>query len=677
MQREFQIIIKILCVALFIEFLLFNYRHWESLLNKEVKEYSVQISEGMETMEDGTYRAGAGEKYLKFSNIDTKLSTLFLDIEPVDRGKDNFEPVTIELWARDDGHEEYYRIPSRELWHMRKKSQYLTCHFYGDCKSLKLVLNLPEGERFRIHYFLNPVIPIFFSWLRVLAVFGVVAFCYAFRPSSFIYRISFIGNSRIRKRMMIFLLAGNMALLFSISGLNPVFQKENEFTYQKGYQRLARALAGGQFSLLEEPGEVLKGMENPYDYMHREKILKEAGESYLWDHVYYEGKYYIYFGVVPAVLFYLPYYLLTGEDLSNRAVILIGTFVLLTAIIGLTYQVIKRWFPKTSVGAWFLLTELIVGSSRLIYMCKRTDMYTVPIITGLGFGFLGLLFFMCAQNSYGKISWQYIAAGSFFLALVIGCRPQIFVMILPAAVILRKNFSGLSDMKVRDKIRAAAAFVIPFLSVAVLLMWYNYSRFGSPFDFGSNYNLTFNDMRKRGFVPDRIPLGIWAYLLAPVKIRMNFPFLTANYFDTNYLGVTITEATYGGLFAVSLFVWTCPLLMIFKKYIRKSAAADLAFASILAGAVIILMDTEMSGILPRYFCDFSIFFLFAAFLAWLALYEHTKGVLRKGMLLFLAASFLAMIVYEGVFFFPDTQLALEETRRDLFSAVKYQVMFWL
>ena len=67
MQREFQIIINILCVALFIEFLLFNYRHWESLFNKEVKEYSVQISEGMETMEDGTYRAGAGEKYLKFS----------------------------------------------------------------------------------------------------------------------------------------------------------------------------------------------------------------------------------------------------------------------------------------------------------------------------------------------------------------------------------------------------------------------------------------------------------------------------------------------------------------------------------------------------------------------------------------------------------------------------------
>lgn len=36
-------------------------------------------------------------------------------------------------------------------------------------------------------------------------------------------------------------------------------------------------------------------------------------------------------------------------------------------------------------------------------------------------------------------------------------------------------------------------------------MWYNAARFGSPFDFGANYNLTSNDMTRRGFAVGASP----------------------------------------------------------------------------------------------------------------------------------------------------------------------------
>ncbi|MCO7109522.1 hypothetical protein NIA69_10595 [Gemmiger formicilis] len=43
-------------------------------------------------------------------------------------------------------------------------------------------------------------------------------------------------------------------------------------------------------------------------------------------------------------------------------------------------------------------------------------------------------------------------------------------------------------------------------------MWYNAARFGSPFDFGANYNLTGNDMTQRGFNAVRIGPAVFTSL---------------------------------------------------------------------------------------------------------------------------------------------------------------------
>ena len=316
--------------------------------------------------------------------------------------------------------------------------------------------------------------------------------------------------------------------------------------------------------------------------------------------------------------------------------------------------------------------------SNLIYMCKRTDLYTVPIIMGLGFGLLGLWHFQCARREDGSYETGKIAMGSFLLALVAGCRPQLFLLAAPGAVILGKDFFAPSRLRTRQGLCRLAALALPMAAVALPLMCYNFARFGSVFDFGANYNLCFNDMRRRGFVWDRIPLGIWAYLFAPVKTVLDFPFVEANYFNPSYLGVTITEATYGGLFAVSPFFLTVPVRFLAGKRFRCGSAFALAAASLAAGFVILLADTEMSGILMRYFSDFAIFFGIAALLSWLALYDQAgSGTARRLMRLFLVVCLLAAAVYQSCIFFLDTGEALMDLRRDLFSFAKYQVMFWL
>lgn len=664
-------------LILLAEIFIFNYRHFESLFHEEITDYGLIVSDALIRQKDGSYLVGEGEAYLEFTQIDRRLDTLFFDVEPEGREEETYEPVSLNQWARDESHEEYYGIPARQIWHGQKRSQYLTYHFYGLCKSLRLSLGLRPGERIRLRFALNPVIPLFFSWYRVLFLLILFAFLYGFRPSSRIWRVPFLELKAGRKAAFIGFLVGNFLFLQVISGLNPFFQQES-VVHQQQYQSLARAFANGQLSLLEEPGEALKGMENPYDLGHRHRVLGEAGEDYRWDHAYYEGKYYVYFGVVPVVLFYLPYYLLTGEDLHNRPVILIGAFLVLAGIMGLVLQIIRRWFPKTSAGAWFLLTELVVLCSNLIYMCKRTDLYTVPIIMGLGFGLLGFWHFQCARREDGSYETGKIAMGSFLLALVAGCRPQLFLLAAPGAVILGKDFFAPSRLRTRQGLCRLAALALPMAAVALPLMCYNFARFGSVFDFGANYNLCFNDMRRRGFVWDRIPLGIWAYLFAPVKTVLDFPFVEANYFNPSYLGVTITEATYGGLFAVSPFFLTVPVRFLAGKRFRCGSAFALAAASLAAGFVILLADTEMSGILMRYFSDFAIFFGMAALLSWLALYDQAgSGTARRLMRLFLVVCLLAAAVYQSCIFFLDTGEALMDLRRDLFSFAKYQVMFWL
>ena len=81
-------------------------------------------------------------------------------------------------------------------------------------------------------------------------------------------------------------------------------------------------------------------------------------------------------------------------------------------------------------------------------------------------------------------------------------------------------------------------------------MWYNFARFGSPFDFGQNYNLTTNDMTGRGFRVERVGLSFFTYFLQPPKINSAFPFVNRVDITTSYLGTTITEAMFGGIFVV-------------------------------------------------------------------------------------------------------------------------------
>lgn len=668
-------VIALLAGVVAIELLLFNFRHWESAGNEEISGYTV-LMDGYQDQGNGVYTFSGENPEIEITGFKGELESAWIHMKMIGQQENESKPIRLRQFATDESHKFYYSLPERELWAQEAKSAYMNYHLYGKCTGLKLVPDLEPGQAVEFQIILNPRIPVFLSWERVCFMLFLWAAVWLLRPASKWNEVPYLSLNPHKKAALtgsFFLLHG--LLFWGLVHVNPYFQTERGENQQQ-YQALVEALEKGSFSLLEAPPRTLAEMENPYDFDARGQSLGEKGEWYKWDHAYFQGKYYVYFGVVPAVLFYLPYHLLTGEHLHNNIVIFILSLLFLAGILGTVHELIRKWFPRISLNAWFLTTELLVMGSGILYMTKRPDLYTVPILAGLAFGLLGMWCFLLAKEGE-KIRYGYLWAGSFFTALIAGCRPQLFVFVFLAWILVGNTF-----VPVGKDGKALAACLTPMLIVGVLLMYYNAGRFGSVFDFGANYNLTFNDMRRRGWQWERIPLGVLAYFFQPIKLTTRFPFMEAVYFDSQYMGVTIQEATYGGLFMVHPFAWISLLPILFHRQLKNGGKTPwrLSVASLFMAVAVIFADTNMSGILQRYFGDFSLFIMFSALLAVFLLLSHERlraGVLKRIVVWCLMACLLLEVCYQGMGFFLDTGEALQELRPDLFSHFQYVVSFWL
>ena len=188
-------------------------------------------------------------------------------------------------------------------------------------------------------------------------------------------------------------------------------------------------------------------------------------------------------------------------------------------------------------------------------------------------------------------------------------------------------------------------------------MGYNYARFGSFTDFGANYNLTVNDMTKRGMNVGRLAPAFFAYFLQPPCMTGVFPFLQPAPFDTTYMGQTIKEVTFGGIFACLPILW----VLAFSRRILGMRARQrftrtimgVIITLIVSGVVVALLDAELAGILQRYYADFSFMFLAAAVLLCFVVNEQVppEGSTRQLML-------TVFIVLVGVSVLYSTLLCL-------------------
>ena len=133
-----------------------------------------------------------------------------------------------------------------------------------------------------------------------------------------------------------------------------------------------------------------------------------------------------------------------------------------------------------------------------------------------------------------------------------------------------------------------------------------------------------------------------------------FPYIQAVNFDTTYMGQTIKEVTFGGVFACLPFLWILPFAKrILALRIRQRATRTIAGVTIVlvtSGVVVGLLDAEMAGILQRYYADFSFMFLMAAVLLAFIANENIpyRSRMRDLLMSVLLALVAASVVYSAL-----------------------------
>lgn len=159
-----------------------------------------------------------------------------------------------------------------------------------------------------------------------------------------------------------------------------------------------KSMSQGKLYLEEEPPDWLQQMDDPYDKGARDELQKETGEPYLFDVAYYQGHYYVYFGVVPVLLFYLPFYLATGASFPTAIGVLLAVIAFILGCSALLDRFARYHFKQVSLGLYLLLQIALVTCCGILYLVKFPTFYSLPIACGLAFSVWGLYLWMCGRG---------------------------------------------------------------------------------------------------------------------------------------------------------------------------------------------------------------------------------------------------------------------------------------
>ena len=289
------------------------------------------------------------------------------------------------------------------------------------------------------------------------------------------------------------------------------------------YNLLVDGFLDGHLSLKQEVPAALLQCADPYDPAQR-----PAGVA-LHDASLYQGKYYIYYGVVPTALLMLPFRLLTGVALPVAAAVLL--------LVGLTYGTSlwllaewrRRFFPRCGPGMQFLFGLAMGTAACFPLLLRRHSMYELPIASG-AFCNLAALLFLTWALSESRRRVVNLAACSLAWGLAIGSRPTYILVplgLLVTAAILAKEESAAGGAQPRRARQIMLAAVLPIAVVGCLLALYNYLRFGNPTEFGVRYILSgVHETEIEHFRLRYVPINIWGYFLSAGTWGRYFPFFT-------------------------------------------------------------------------------------------------------------------------------------------------------
>ncbi len=523
---------------------------------------------------------------------------------------------------------------------------------------------------------LNAHRPLMFSFYRFLLLLVVGVAAYSLRPASVLWRKDSLEKAAWKKYVVMGLCILYILPAWILIRDNVYLTNYVEFN---PYQDLAEALAEGHCYIDEEPDQALVSLSNPYD----DSLRTANGIETKWDYAYFDGKYYVYFGIVPCIIFYLPLYILVGTRMPNSLPVLGAAVLLFWGIYMLIRAMAAAYYPKLKYAAHLILTMVIYMGCQMPFFLNQPDGYAVPVACAEAMLVWGLYFWISSLKAEGWRMYGRVALGSFLIALIAGTRPNMEIYALMSVPVfmwfvkvnLKLGRGGnpiVASEPTTNNIKSnitgfAAAFVLPFIPVAAGLMYYNAVRFGSVFDFGNNYNLTVSDMSLNPFSLDKLFIGIYEYLLKLPELKYRFPFMSipGDGTETNAFGHCFVHMEYifAGLLPVNVLLWSIPVLLKKKgeKEGRDWKLMSLRYLGLLAVVLaffLVFFDSESAGIVYRYEADFSLALFIGATAAVMLvmakfdrLSDEARWIGERAMSAFLITSLIWSLVFHFNFYF--------------------------
>jgi hypothetical protein len=279
-----------------------------------------------------------------------------------------------------------------------------------------------------------------------------------------------------------------------------------------------------------------------------------------------DGKYFFYQPPVPS-MFLIPAVLIWGENTPDSLIIAVlgAANVFLLSLLLLR---IKESFPNQP-------PHPSISAADQITPGDRWDFYLLPILWGLGTGhfymsmqgdvwhisqIMAQLFLIAAAYLIlGKGKLPLISSGLFF-ALACYTRYDLIFLIFMFLFVLRNQMSSR-----REFFRSAIIFATPFLLISVLMLFYNYARFGNMLELGIKYMILEVQSGVAARVAEvgkasvaNIPHNFYQEFLRPPEFSTLFPFLKMN------------PHGFGLLWATPYFILVFPIIgSLYLRYLRE------------------------------------------------------------------------------------------------------------
>jgi hypothetical protein len=290
------------------------------------------------------------------------------------------------------------------------------------------------------------------------------------------------------------------------------------------YTQLADAFGKGHLYVDLKPGKALAEAPDPYHPTDRPPFSDEV-----WDMSLYKGKLFLYWGPVPALLI-MPIQLIFIKKITDNYLVFFFFAGLLIVNSLIIIKLRRVFFPD--IPAWIMLISIaLIGLILPISWSLSTpNVYEAAIGAGQFFLLGGIYFILASIEQDGFLNKKNLFFAGIFWTCAVGSRAiNVFSVIFLAALTsfwITKKLAR--PIRWAKYIQAIFALYIPLILGAILIGWYNWARFDSPFEFGLRYQITIFNLNKDMdlvFRPEYFLLNIYIYIFQPFPLIPKFPFI--------------------------------------------------------------------------------------------------------------------------------------------------------